>query len=559
MPLALSSFGLPFGVSCRTDERHRRPGGRPGLLPTLLLALAGWAAGMATSPAQAAGAPAGTLRVASAFDPQTMDPHGLALLYHSRIAFQVHDALVNRDASFKLEPALATRWQMTSPTTWRFWLRPGVRFHDGSAFTADDAIFSIRRAQGPTSQRSFTLRGISGLKKVDALTIDLQLDAPDAVLPEKLLMVAMMSQAWSQQHGVEKAQDFNAKQETFAVCNANGIGPFKLVAYQPDVQVQLARNPDWWGRTDPRNGNLQAANFLTIRSDATRLAALASGEVDLVLDPPFQDVERLKQDPKLRIVSAGDLGTQYLGFDQAHDELPGSDVKGRNPFKDRRVRQAVAQAINVDLIVKKVLRGQGTPTGSLLAPLVDGHLPELDRRAPHDPARAKALLAEADYPNGFSVTLDCVNIAWREGVCQAAAGMLSQVGIRTQVRSAPTNQFFPKLSQGTAAFIEFGWTPTTDAWSTLNGLLRSFEPDGRGTFNAGRYSNPQLDALIDAIRTEPDLVRRRARVGVALRLIHDDLPLLPLYRRTLNWAMASRVTAQPWPNDLLELRWVRLR
>jgi peptide/nickel transport system substrate-binding protein len=376
-------------------------------------------------------------------------------------------------------------------------------------------------------------------------------------------MVAMMSQAWCQQHGVEKAQDFNGKQETFAVRNANGTGPFRLVAYQPDVQVQLARHDAWWGRSDPahtgRNGNLQAATFLTIRSDATRLAALASGEVDLVLDPPFQDVERLKQDPKLRIVSAGDLGTQYLGFDQARDELPGSDVKGRNPFKDRRVRQAVAHAINVELIVQKVLRGQGTPTGSVVAPLVDGHLPDLDRRLPFDPARAKALLAEAGYPGGFSVTLDCVNISWREGVCQAAAAMLGQVGIRTQVRSSPTNQFFPKLSQGTASFIEFGWTPSTDAWSTLNGLFRSFDPAGGGTFNAGRYSNPQLDALIDAVRTEPDLTRRRARVGVALRLIHDDLPLLPLYRRTLNWAMASRVQVTPWPSDMLELRWVRLR
>lgn len=509
-------------------------------------------------PASAAGSAApGVLRIASAFDPQTMDPHGVALLYHSRVAFQVHDALVNRDASFKLEPALATRWQMTGPTTWRFTLRSGVSFHDGSPFSADDVVFSIQRAQGPTSQRAFSLKGITGLKKIDPLTVEFQLDAPDAVLPEKLLMVAMMSRAWCQTHGVEKAQDFNAKQETFAVRNANGTGPFRLVAYQPDVQVQLARNPAWWGRADPRNGNLQGATFLTIRSDATRLAALSSGEVDLVLDPPFQDVQRLKQDPKIKVVSAGDLGTQYLAFDQARDELPGSDVKGRNPFKDRRVRQAVAHAVNVDLIVQKVLRGQGTPTGSVVSPMVDGYLGDLDRRLPFDPARARALLTEAGYPGGFSVTLDCVNIAWREAVCQAAAAMLTQVGIRTQLRSAPTNQFFPKLSQGTASVIEFGWTPQTDPWSTLNGLFRSFDPAGGGTFNAGRYSNPQLDALIDAVRTEPDLTRRRARVGVALRLIHDDLPLLPLYRRTLNWAMASGVQVVPWPNDQLELRWVK--
>ncbi len=195
-----------------------------------------------------------------------------------------------------------------------------MKFHDGSSFSADDAIFSIQRAQGPSSQRAFTLQGITGLKKVDALTIDIQLDAPDAVLPEKLLLVAMMSQAWCQQHGVEKAQDFNGKQETHAVRNANGTGPFKLLAYQPDIQVQLVRHDAWWGRSDARTGNLAAATFLTIRSDATRLAALTSGEVDLVLDPPFQDVQRLQRDTRLRIVSTTDLGTQYLGFDQARDE-----------------------------------------------------------------------------------------------------------------------------------------------------------------------------------------------------------------------------------------------
>ena len=521
----------------------------------LLLALAGPTATQAASPSAA---PA-LLRIASAFDPQTMDPHGLALLYHSRVAYQLYDALVNRDAAYQLEPALATHWQMTGPTRWRFKLRPGVKFHDGAPFTADDAVFSIERARGPTSQRSFTLKGITAVTKVDALTIDVQLDAPDAVLPEKLLLIAMMSKAWCQQHGVEKAQDYNGKQETYAVRHANGTGPFKLLSYAPDVQVQLVRHVDWWGRADARNGNLQAVNFVTIKSDATRLAALTSGEIDLVLDPPFQDVERLKRDPKLTVTTATDLGTQYLGFDQARDELLHSDLKGRNPFKDRRGRQAVAHAINVELIVQKVLRGQGTPTGSFIAPLVDGHLPELDRRLPYDPAKARALLAEAGYPNGFGVTLDCVNIAWREAVCQASAAMLSQVGIRTQLRSSPTNQFFPKLSQATASFVEFGWTPATDAWSTLNGLFRTFDPAGGGTFNAGRYSNPQLDTLIDAVRAEPDITKRRARVGVALRMIHDDLPLLPLYRRKLNWAMSPKVQVVQWPSDTIELRWARLR
>ena len=517
--------------------------------------LAGAAAGLAqaASPAQAA-----HLRIASAFDPQTMDPHAVALLYHTRVVHQIHEPLVNRDAGFALAPSLALSWAMTGPTTWRFKLRPAVQFHDGSDFSADDVVFSIARALGPSSQRSFTLKGISAVKKVDALTVDFVLSAPDAVLPDKLSNVPMVSQAWCIRHGVEKAQDFNAKQETYTVRHANGTGPFKLLRYEPDVRVQLQRFDGWWGRADARTGNLATVSFVPIRSDATRLAALTSGEVDLVLDPPFQDVERLKTDSRLRVASTTDLGTQYLSFDQARPELLYSDVKGANPFKDKRVRQAVAHALNIDLIVQKVLRGQATPTGSFIAPLVDGHLPELDRRLPFDPARARALLAEAGYPQGFGVTLDCVNVAWREAVCQAAAAMLTQVGIRTTLRSSATNQFFPKLSQASASFIEFGWTPTTDAWSTLNGLFRSWDAQGAGTFNAGRYSNPQLDALIDAVRTEPDLTKRRARVGVALRLIQDDLPAIPLYRRKLNWAMAKTVNVVQWPNDTLELRWVRM-
>ncbi|MBI3367100.1 MAG: ABC transporter substrate-binding protein [Burkholderiales bacterium] len=501
---------------------------------------------------------AASLRIASAFDPQTMDPHSLALLYHSRVVFQIYDCLVNRDEKFQLEPALATSWQMTGPTTWRFKLRPGVKFHDGTPFTADDAVFSVERALAPPSQRLFSLRGLQAVKKIDDLTIDFQMATPDAVWPEKLPLIAMVSKAWAKKHNVEKSQDYNGKQETFAVRNTNGTGPFMLDSYQPDVRTVLKRNPAWWGAADSkRNGNVDEVSFISIRSDATRLAALASGEVDLILDPPFQDVDRLKAEGKLTLLSTADIGTQYFTFDQSRDELIHGDVKDRNPFKDRRVRQAFAQAINIDLIVQKVLRGQAVPTGSIFSPMVGGYLPELEKRLPYDPARAKALLAEAGYPKGFGVTLDCVNVGFREAVCQAAVAMLNQVGIRASLRSSPTNQFFPKLSQATASFIEFGWTPTTDAWATLNSLFHSYDAQN-GSFNAGRYSNPQLDVLIDAVRVEPDLVKRRARVGVALRLINEDLPYIPLYHRVLNWAMAKKVKAVQWPNDQIELRWVRV-
>lgn len=499
-------------------------------------------------------APAKTLRFASAFDPQTMDPHAIALLYHSRVNTQLYEALVNRSPTFDLEGSLAVSWQPVDAKTWRFRLRSGVRFHDGSAMTADDVVFSIERSLAKTSQRSFQLRGVTGARKVDDGTVDILLAAPDAVLPEKLIQVGIMSRAWAVRHNVTLPQDYNARQETHAVRNANGTGPYLLKSYEPDNRLVLAANPHWWGK----RGNVDEAIYTVIQSDATRLAALASGQVDFVVDPPFQDVLRLKAAKRFKLVDTPDIGTQYLGFDQRRDELEFADLKGRNPFKDPRVRRAIAQAIDVDTIVAKVLRGQATPTGSHVSKLVDGYLPALDKRLPYDVAAARSLLKEAGYTQGFGVTLDCVNVAYRSAVCQAIAGMLSQVGIRVTFQPSPTSQFFPKLTQATTSFFEFGWTPTPDAWGTLNAIVRTHGEGGLGAFNGGRYSNPKLDALIDGLRVEPDLAKRRGMVSDALRILNADLPLIPLYRRTLTWVMRPNVSVVQWPNDILELRFVQI-
>ena len=510
-------------------------------------------------------APAGakTLRFASAFDPNSLDPHSLALLYQTRVVTQIYEGLVNRDRDFRIEPSLATSWKAIDPTTWRFTLRPGVKFHDGTPFTADDVVFSIQRALAKTSQRSNQLRGVTGARRVDALTVDVLLEAPDAVLPEKLYLVAIMSRAWSEKNGVALPQDYNAKQETYAVRNANGTGPFMLKSYEQDRRLVLVANPAWWGRADKATagqpGNVTEAVYTVIQQDATRLAALASGEVDFVIDAPFQDAARLKRDPAVKVSEATDLGTQYLGFDQARDELAFSDVKGRNPFKDLRVRRAVAHAIDVDTIIAKVLRGQAKPTGSFVSPLVDGYVPAREKRLPYDPAKARALLKEAGYPDGFGVTLDCVNVTYRTAVCQAMAAMLTQVGIRVTFQATPSALFFPKLTQASASFFEYGWTPAIDIWSTLNANVRTWDGKGAGQFNGGRYSNPKLDATIDAIRVEPDLGRRRALIGDALRTISEDLPLVPLFRRTLTWVMRPNIDVVQWPSDVLELRWVRIR
>jgi peptide/nickel transport system substrate-binding protein len=498
-----------------------------------------------------------TLRYASAFDPQSMDPHALALLYQTRVVTQIYDGLVSRDRQFKLEPALATSWTMVNATTWRFKLREGVKFHDGTLFTADDAVFSIARALEKTSQRANQMRGITGAKRIDANTIDVLTSTPDAVLPEKLWLVGMMSQAWCERHGVAKPQDYNAKQETHAVRNANGTGPYSLQRYEADVRTVLRANPTWWGRgTAMGGGNVTEAVYTVIQSDATRLAALASGQVDFVIDPPFQDLPRLKREPKLTVSEATDIGTQYFAFDQHRDELQGSDAKGRNPFKDVRVRRAVQLALDTDLIAKQVLRGQGTPTGSFVSPLVDGYVASLDKKPAANAGAAKALLEEAGYPNGFSVQMDCVNIAYRAAVCQAAASMLEKVGIRVSFQSSPSSIFFPKLTQATGSLVEFGWSPGTDAWNILHSIVRTNDGLNGGAFNAGRYSNAKLDALIDGMRVEPDIGKRRAMVGDALKLMQDELPLLPLYRRHHNWVMTKGIQAVHAPNDVMDLRWV---
>ena len=506
-----------------------------------------------------------TLRFASAFDPQSMDPHALALLYQTRVVTQIYEGLVNRGKDYQLEPSLATSWEMVNATTWRFKLRPGVKFHDGTPFTAEDAVFSIERALDKSSQRKNQMLGIAGARKVDAATVDVSTTAPDAVLPDKLFLVAMMSKAWCEKNSVVRPQDYNAKQETFAVRNANGTGPFMLVRYEADVRIHLKANPGWWGRSTAAlagqfgGGNLDEALYQVIQADATRLAALASGQVDFVIDPPFQDLVRLKGDKALKVSEVDDIGTQYFALNQHSTELPGSDIKGRNPFKDVRVRRAVQLALDTDLIVKQVLRGEGTVTGSFVSPLVDGHLPEFETRPKADAAAARALLKEAGYANGFSLQMDCVNVAWRAAVCQAAASMLEKVGIRASLVTSPSSVFFPKLSQGTGSLLEFGWSATPDPWNILQSLVRSNDGLTAGAFNAGRFSNPKLDALIDALRIEPNLGKRRQMAGDALRILSAELPLIPLYRRQHNWVMRLNVEAVHWPNDVLELRWVSLK
>ena len=209
-------------------------------------------------------------------------------------------------------------------------------------------------------------------------------------------------------------------------------------------------------------------------------------------------------------------------------------------------------------ILRPQLTGGDTANPARSA-FVEGYLPEFEQRPRPDPAAARALLKEAGYENGFAVQMDCVNVAWRAAVCQAAASMLEKVGVKASLVTSPSSVFFPKLSQGTGFLVEFGWSATPDPWNIFQSLVRSNDGLTAGAFNAGRYSNAKLDALIDGLRIEPNLAKRRAMVQDALRIVQADLPLIPLYRRRHNWVMRPNVEAVQLPNDVLELRWVTIR
>ena len=390
-------------------------------------------------------ADAKTLRWANRGDMQTTDPHSQNEGLTNNINSLVYEFLTDRDKKLGLRPALAESWQRINDTTWRFKLRSGVKFHDGTPFTADDVVFSYERARADTSQlRVYTTRaGVP--KKIDDLTVEFTTPAPNPTQLEDVATINIMSKAWCEKNRATKPQNYGAKEDMITARQANGTGPYMLKSREPDVKTVLVKNPNWWGiKTGLSDGNVDEVVFTPINSDATRLAALISGEIDLINDPPPQDVPRLKQTPNIKVIEGVENRVVFIGMDQNRDELLYSNVKGKNPFKDKRVRQALYQAIDIDAIQKQVMRGQSRPTGAMV-PSPSASFPDLEPRLlPHDPARAKKLLAEAGYPDGFELGLLCPNNRYvnDERICTAIAGMFAKIGVNVRLNSMPRAQFF---------------------------------------------------------------------------------------------------------------------
>ena len=516
------------------------------------------ACGLAVS----ASADAKTLRWSSAGDIATHDPHAQNESFNNQFNGQIYEQLLARDKNMKLIGNLATDWKQTSPTTWVFNLRKGVKWHDGSKFNADDVVFSILRTQADTSNMKVYGNALGKPKKIDEFTVELTTPIPNPVLPDMVGSgnIYIMSKTWSEKNKVEKPQDFKNKEETFAVRNAMGTGPYMLVSREPDVKTVLKKNPNWWGKYE---GNVDEVVYRPIKSDSTRIAALLSGEIDFVLDVPAQDLARLKQERKLVVFEGRENRIIFIGMDQARDQLLYSDVKGRNPFKDKRVRMALYQTTDVEALKRTVMRGLSVPTAiNLPAPKAAGIPDAMDKRHPMiSTEAAKKLLAEAGYPNGFTVTLDCPNDRYvnDERICVALAGMWSKIGVNIKVAAVPKANFFPKVQKLDTSMYMLGWGgSTTDAMFTLKPVIHSRNDKGAGEYNWGNYKIPALDELIENAEGESDAKKRQEMINKAMQIHHDEVLHIPLHLQVIPWAAQASVSVVHRPDNWLEVAWVKM-
>ncbi|MBB4844653.1 peptide/nickel transport system substrate-binding protein [Paucibacter oligotrophus] len=502
-------------------------------------------------------ASAQTLRWAASGDPLTLDPYAQNETLTNVVNAQVYEFLVARDKKLNLVPLLATEWKQNGPLKWTFKLRPGVKFHDGRPFSAEDVVFSLERAQQPSSQIAVYANALGRARALDKLTVEFTLSQVNPIFLQHLNTLYIMSKGWAEANKATKTQDFANKEESYAAFNANGTGPFQLMSRAPDSKTVFKRNPNYWGQIE---GNLQEVVYTPIKSDATRTAALVSGELDFVLDPAPRDIDKLAATPGVKIVNGPENRIIFLGLDQGRSELQGSNIKGKNPFKDVRVRRALYQAIDIETIKSKLMNGQSAPTGALVpSPLGAFNDPAIEARLPYDPAAAKRLLAEAGYAGGFEFTLDCTNNRYvnDERICITLASQWAKIGLKTRVNAQPKAIIFNKLEKlDTNAYL-FGWGGSiTDPESIFSSHYRNRGEKGVGEYNRGNFRDDTLDALVAASSKEADPAKREALIRQIFKREAEQIHYIPLHRQFIPWAARNHVTVVHRPDNWLEWRWV---
>ena len=496
-----------------------------------------------------------TIRVANQGDALSMDPHSLNESLQLSTTGNVYEPLVGRNKDLSLAPALATAWKQTAPTVWQFELRKGVQFHDGTPFTADDVLFSFARTQADGSDMKSYTNDFKAVRKINDFLVEIETKTPFPILPDVISQVAMMSKKWCETNQALTPVDRRKGIENAASFRANGTGPFRLRERQPNVRTVFTRNGTYWGKIE---GNVAEVIFTPIGNDATRVAALLSGEVDVMEPVPVQDIERVNNGANTRAITGPELRTIFLGMDQKRDELLYSSVKGKNPFKDRRVRQAFYQAIDIEGIKKTVMRGASNPTALMVGPGINGFQPDA-KRLPYDVEAAKKLMAEAGYATGFEVSMNCPNDRYvNDGrICQAVAANLARINVKINLQAETKGTYFPKILRRDTSFYMLGWTPSTyDAHNALNALMACVDDKGAGQFNLGAYCNPRVDELTKKIQAETDKARRNAMIKEAFDLHSADVGHLPLHQQALAWGVSKNVKLVQLADNYMPFKWM---
>ncbi|MGI4794130.1 MAG: ABC transporter substrate-binding protein [Janthinobacterium lividum] len=491
-------------------------------------------AGLTTGPVHAEN----TIRWAPSRDIGSLDPDSFGDTFTLAFLNHVYEALVRYDDQLKIQPALATSWELVQPTVWRFHLRQGVRFHDGAPLTADDVVASLERATADGSPLKGNLPAFKAARVVDPATLDVELNSRYPLLLNDLTNIFVFSKPWLVANHTEAATDVGRKIEGYATGHTNGTGPFRLESRAADSRTVLTRNPDWW---DTPTHNIDRIVFTPIGSDATRLAALVSGEVDFTNAIPLQTTARLEAEPGVKLLLATELRTVFFAMNYADTLQDGAP----NPLRDKRVRQALYQAIDIDQIRRSIMRNQSRITGALVAPAIPGYRAEQDRRLPFDPAAAKSLLAAAAVPEGTTLNLVCTPEGYvnEEQICQAAVAMWARIGLKVNLQLYPRAIATQRRVARQFDVTPLGWAnePAIDALSLLTQVVHT-NTGAKGIFNWGEWGGASIDETIDAAANELDIAKRLPLESSVLERAGDDIMFLPLHQQPMAWAMRRTIT-----------------
>ncbi|MDB4190796.1 ABC transporter substrate-binding protein [Amylibacter sp.] len=492
-----------------------------------------------------------TIRWARAGDAITMDPHAQNEGATHAMNHQIYDSLLQRDMSGAIIPSLALSWAALAdnPNVWRFNLRQGVSYHDGAAFDSEDVVFSLNRAMADGSEMKELLSSVKDVRAVDAHTVDIETNGANPLLVNNLSNMFMMDKGWATANDVLTPHDVAKNETNFATMNTNGTGAFMLVSRAVDEKTVLKANPNYWGK-DLYPNQVTDIIYTPIQSAATRVAALLSGEVDIIQDVPVQDLGRVSGTDGLSVATAAQNRVIFFGLDT---------VEG--PTSNLKVRQAMNIAINRDAIKKIVMRDQSDPTGVIMPPFVNGWTEALNKYPDYNVDAAKALMAEAGFANGFDITLNCPNDRYvnDEAICQAAVGMMARIGINVALDAKPKAQHFPISKGGDAPFYMLGWgVPTFDSHYIFNYLVHT-QSDKRGSWNPTGYSNADVDAMIVSLEAETDLAKRDATIAKIWAAVQEAQMYLPIHNQVLNWGMKNNIDFDVQPEDQPHFQFLKFK